>query len=103
MSVPAQSTRFDSIRTKPFLTQVAGLNFKTPDYPICLCCKTDTTKMPLYIIDDKIIYHNKAIIEKLDPSWVDSIDVVKDAEAIRKYGDSANYGVIIIKTKKQRP
>lgn len=50
---------------------------------------------PLYIVDGK-----EAIgIGNLNPNQIESITVLKDSSALKKYGDKGKNGVILIKTK----
>lgn len=56
-------------------------------------------KHPLILVNG-ITYHGD--ISKLDPTSIDSCEVVKGAEAIALYGRSAKNGVINIVTKKRR-
>lgn len=53
---------------------------------------------PLYIIDGKI-YTNKQA-KTIDPKNIESINVIKGEDAIKKYGDKGKKGVIEIATKK---
>ena len=53
---------------------------------------------PLIILDDNKISNNE--LNSINPEDIYSITVLKDVEAINKYGDEANNGVIIITTKK---
>ena len=53
-------------------------------------------KTPLVIIDGKVFTGD---ISKIDPASIESLDVLKDAEATAVYGASAADGVIIITTK----
>jgi hypothetical protein len=50
----------------------------------------------LYFLDDKQI--SKAEMETLDPSKIESIDVLKDKDKVLKYTDKEVDGVIIIHT-----
>jgi len=52
----------------------------------------------LLIIDGKEVTGTK--IEDIDPSTIESIEVLKGGKAVEKYGEKANDGVILIKTKK---
>lgn len=54
----------------------------------------------LYIIDGNES-DDKAVIEKIDPSDIESVSVLKGDENIRKAGKSGYNGIIIIKTKKK--
>jgi N-acetylmuramoyl-L-alanine amidase len=51
----------------------------------------------LFVINDKISTNKKA--KQLDPNSIESINVLKDKEAINKYGDKGKKGVIEITTK----
>ena len=50
---------------------------------------------PLYFINDKEVKS----IKELDPSQIESINVLKDSMAVKKYGEKGRNGVILIKTK----
>lgn len=52
----------------------------------------------LFILNDKIVGEN--VIETLDPNTIDSMDVIKNKEAISKYTSEDYDGVIIIRQKK---
>jgi TonB-dependent SusC/RagA subfamily outer membrane receptor len=54
---------------------------------------------PLYIVDGKEAPAN--VLETLNPDSIGSIQVLKDAAAIREYGEKGRNGVIIITSKKQ--
>ena len=56
---------------------------------------------PLVILDGVKQAEGRKALEKIDPSTVDSIQVLSDQAAIEKYGDEAKNGVILITTKKQ--
>lgn len=53
---------------------------------------------PLLIIDGKESSQKK--LEKLDPAEIESINVIKGKETIKKYGKKAKDGVVLVKTKK---
>ena len=53
---------------------------------------------PLYIIDGKEV--NKETFSAIDADTIDTMTVLKDESAMKKYGDKGKNGVIIIKTKK---
>ena len=60
--------------------------------------KTDGAGEPLIYLDgEKFIGE----ISSIDPSTIESMEVLKDEAAVRKYGEEAKNGVILIKTKKQ--
>lgn len=52
--------------------------------------------MPLIIIDGKIFTGN---ISKIDPSLIESIDILNDTNAIKIYGNVASKGAIVIHSK----
>ncbi|WP_316824180.1 TonB-dependent receptor [Pedobacter miscanthi] len=58
----------------------------------------DGGKAPLYIIDGE----EATGTEKLDKKRIQSIDVIKDAAGVSKYGEKGKNGVIIITTKKAK-
>ena len=55
---------------------------------------------PLVYVDGKALPF--ADINKVDPNTIERMDVLKDKEAIEKYGEKAKNGVILITTKKQQ-
>jgi|LGVF01.1.fsa_nt_gb hypothetical protein len=59
---------------------------------------SDSTKIPLYILDGKVI--NKESMDSINPNDIESMQVFKGDEAIKRYGDSAKNGVIVISLKK---
>jgi len=56
-------------------------------------------KIPLFIIDGE--ESSKDALEKLDPNTIDKMEVLKGDKAVKKYGDNAKGGAIIITTKKK--
>ena len=61
---------------------------------------TNNGKDPLYIIDGKEVSKEKLV--KTNPKNIESVTVLKDKNAIEKYGKKGKDGVIIIKTKKNK-
>jgi TonB family protein len=57
-----------------------------------------TTNSPYVIVDGKPIDSDK--LKDIDPKTIERIEVLKDKEAIDKYGEKAKNGVIIVTTKK---
>jgi outer membrane receptor for ferrienterochelin and colicin len=62
---------------------------------------------PLFIIDGKVVPSAQIVrdstqaivsIESLDPSEIQSIDVLKDVPAVEKYGEAGRNGVVVITT-----
>ncbi|MDP5230894.1 MAG: TonB-dependent receptor plug domain-containing protein [Cellulophaga sp.] len=64
-----------------------------------LSSHTDTNKIstPLYIIDGEIV--DKDSFYNINPSTIADLKVLKGAEILAVYGESAKYGVILMKTK----
>jgi len=60
---------------------------------------TSQNQEPVYYIDGKEA--TKEEIEKLNPAMIESINVIKDEQALKIYGEKAKGGVILIRTKKQ--
>ena len=56
-------------------------------------------KNPLIVIDGVVTYHNE--LSDMDPGQIQSINVLKDRHATRKYGEKGKNGVIEIITKKK--
>ncbi len=52
----------------------------------------------LYILDGEEVSQEK--INELNPATIESIDVLKDENAVKAYGERGRKGVIVIKTKK---
>ena len=52
---------------------------------------------PLYLLDGKEI--SKSDLDKIDPSTIESINVLKKESTIEAYGDKGKNGVVVIKTK----
>ena len=55
---------------------------------------------PLIIVDDKEIGFDKEALNKIDPSTIQMINVIKDPSQLTKYGEKGKYGVILVTTKK---
>jgi TonB-dependent SusC/RagA subfamily outer membrane receptor len=62
--------------------------------------KRKTKEEPLYVVNDVIT--TTQAVEKIIPSEIESVDVLKDNTATELYGDKGKNGVIIIKTKNYR-
>ena len=52
---------------------------------------------PLYFLDGRPI--KKDEMEKIDPSKIESVNVLKGEQAIKQFGNQAQQGVILIKLK----
>ncbi len=64
--------------------------------------ETSKNKIPdnvLYLVDGKEI--SKEEMENINPENIESINVLKDAESIKEYGEKAKDGVVIITLKKE--
>ena len=59
---------------------------------------SETSQKPLVYVDGKEIPFEN--MSKVAPKTIDRMDVLKDKEAIEKYGEKAKNGVILITTKK---
>ncbi len=57
-------------------------------------------KKPLIIVDGKEMENSK--LDDIEPDNIKSIEVIKGDAAVKKYGEKAKGGVIIIKTKKKK-
>lgn len=55
-----------------------------------------TGNTPLYVVDGQI----QESLDNLDPNTIESVQILKDENAIELYGDEAKNGVVIITTKK---
>ena len=72
---------------------------KEPEMPkLIIRCGSSKPAEPLYIIDGVIA--DMAELRKVDPDIIESIWVLKGAEATALYGSQGMYGVIVITTKK---
>ena len=60
--------------------------------------KIVTKEKPLFVVNDKII--SEAEFQEINPNLVDSVTVLKDKNAIAKYGKKGENGVIEVYTKK---
>lgn len=58
----------------------------------------DAEQSPLYVVDGMIIQNGG--IENINPSDIESIDILKDASATAIYGSRGANGVILVSTKK---
>ena len=59
---------------------------------------SDLVNIPYIIVDGKPV--DNAKLKDIDPKTIDHMDVLKSQEAVKKYGEKAKDGVIIITTKK---
>jgi len=61
----------------------------------------DFINPPLYVVDGKEM--TKSEMEKIDPDKIESIDVLKNKEFTKKYGEKGKNGVVLITLKKDDP
>jgi TonB-dependent SusC/RagA subfamily outer membrane receptor len=59
-----------------------------------------TTNAPIYIIDGVVQPKDGEALKRLNPNDIARIDVLKDASAIKAYGEAGANGVVVITTKK---
>jgi TonB-dependent SusC/RagA subfamily outer membrane receptor len=69
----------------------SSLSFKTENNTIAVLGNTY-----LIILNGKEV--NKAILDKISPTDIKSVNILKDNEATLKYGDKGKNGVVIIET-----
>ena len=62
--------------------------------------KRDTAQ-PLYVLNGKVV--SKSVVDKKDPSSIESVNVLKGKDAIDKYGVKGKDGVVEITLKKSIP
>lgn len=62
---------------------------------------TDSAK-PLVVVDGEVKDIYTDVLSTIDPKTIERIDVLKDKNAIQKYGEDAKNGVVIITTKKNK-
>ena len=55
---------------------------------------------PLFILDDVELPGSD--LGKLEPKDIETVEVIKDAKSIEKYGEKGKNGVVIITTKKYK-
>ena len=58
---------------------------------------TESAKQPMFVLDGKEINPPKK--SDLNPNDIEAIHILKDKEAIKKYGKRGENGVLIITTK----
>jgi hypothetical protein len=62
-----------------------------------IVCPVKLQGQPLYFLNGKRIEDPAAV----DPNQLGSIDILRDSAAMALYGESARYGVVIMRTKEQ--
>jgi hypothetical protein len=69
------------------------------DEVICLCCgPIDPAKQPLWVVNGKVT--GQLNLPALNLNYVETMNILKDGEALTKYGAAAKNGVIEIALKK---
>jgi hypothetical protein len=67
---------------------------------IRICCSSDTTNKPLYVIDGKEV--SQDTLNAINPKDIEHINILKDSSAVNEYGERAKYGVVEIYLKKKK-
>jgi hypothetical protein len=62
-----------------------------------IVCPVKLPGQPLYFLNGKRIEDPNAV----DPNQLGSIDILRDSAAVALYGESARYGIVIMRTKDQ--
>jgi N-acetylmuramoyl-L-alanine amidase len=76
---------------------VTGKSVSVQKKSVLVNVKVNSQNPPLFILDGKET--SKAEVDKIDPSAIESIDVLKDKPAIDKYGTKGTNGVVELKLK----
>ncbi|MBV5342729.1 TonB-dependent receptor plug domain-containing protein, partial [bacterium] len=61
--------------------------------------KTNSKERPLFLVNG--IATSEEAVSKINPNEIKSINVIKDKEALKIYGDKAKHGVVAIITHKR--
>ncbi|MGB6267368.1 MAG: M56 family metallopeptidase, partial [Olleya sp.] len=77
-----------------FTTDKNGNKSKSESY-------TPPKKLPLYVLNGKIVKENEEVFTDIDPDEIVSVNVLKDKKATDKYGKKGENGVVEITTKTQ--
>ena len=95
VSVPSDSTR--SGERVSSISELLGARQQqsTPERP------ARQAGSPLVVLDGKFLTGDSRL-DQIDVKTIDRIEVVKGSEAIQRYGEIAEYGAIIITTKKNQ-
>jgi TonB-dependent SusC/RagA subfamily outer membrane receptor len=103
VTVPAK--KFATFLLIPVLAVFLGA-FAQPDYPVSDSQEDEVTTVndsvlvpaPLILLDGVAISYGD--LQKIDPEKLETVEVLKDKQAIEVYGEKGKNGVIIITTKK---
>jgi hypothetical protein len=66
---------------------------------LCICCRQrgDTSEMPLLVLND-LASSNRKNEFIINPKNIIDLNILKGIPAIKRFGDKAKYGAILIKT-----
>lgn len=78
--------------------EIAKPNFQKKGYKVIFRDGKTFNEKPLYILDGKMI--EDMDFQNINPQNIESIEILKDENATKIYGEKAKNGVIVIKTKK---
>lgn len=84
------------------MISVFGQDFNKPE-TVGHKPKMDNAVKPLFVLqaDDKTVTLEEklqsSVLEAIDPNQIETIEVLKDSNAISKYGEAARNGVILIR------
>jgi hypothetical protein len=90
-------TRRDTLPEKNGTVSMEKAGIKTTVAPDL---KLESKNTPLYLLDGKEV--SKEEVDRIDPSTIQLINVLKDESAIKKYGDKAKNGVVEIRLKSEK-
>lgn len=77
--------------------EVAKPNFKNKGQKIIVRDLKISNEKPLFVVDGKIIEEKE--FQNIDPNNIESIEILKDENAVKVFGENAKKGAIIINTK----
>lgn len=102
--IAAQKINHNENRDPIFSEKASGLQIKRPSgiTKSCVCCGGNALKgttSPIVFLDGKEISVQQ--LSKIDSNLIKSITVLKDAEALQKFGEGGRQGVLIVETKKE--
>ncbi len=97
------SNNFDNAATIPLLNSlfkaVNASNSTADTFPIKITETDAKNKKPVYILNGKEI--DEKTLEAISPNQIESVNVIKDKNAIEKYGEKGKNGVVEVFLKKQ--
>ena len=80
-------------------SKISGLKISPKTGDICLCCNKNGISKALIFLDGKPITNEN--LKNIDPKTIESMEVLKNQNAIELYGEKAKDGVILVKSKKE--